>query len=162
MQTPICTFCAKTNVLCDYCEKKLQEGKISQLDVELSKYLYEKYNELDMKYISSFNARDSIVLFFKGDIGPIVGKGGRSVLELSKKFGKRVKIIDLNADIKKIISDIIYPVSLLGINAVFTNEGEISKIRLDKKDLMRIPFDINSLEKILFQLLQKKIRVVFE
>jgi transcription antitermination factor NusA-like protein len=162
MQTPICTFCAKTSVLCDHCEKNLKEGKISQIDVDLSKYLYEKHTDLELEYVSSFNARDSVVLFFKGDIGRIVGKGGRSVLELSKKFGKRVKIINLNEDIKKVISDIIYPVSLLGINSVFTNDGEISKIRLEKKDLMRIPFDISSLEKILFQLLHKKIRIVFE
>ena len=162
MQTPICTFCAKTNVLCGHCEKKLKEGKISQTDIEISKYLYDKYPELNLEYVSSFITKDMAILFFKGNIGPIVGKGGREVLELGKKIGKRIKIINLDADIKKIISDIIYPVTLVGINTIFTNDGEISKIRLAKSDLMRIPFDINSLEKILFNLLNKKIRVAFE
>jgi len=162
MQTPICEFCAKTDTLCGNCEKKLRDGTLSRLDVDLSKYLYEKHPDLDLEYVSSFAARDAIVLFFKGEIGAIVGRGGKNAMELSKKFGKRVKIINLNTDIKKVISDIIYPVTLMGVNTVFTQKGEVSKIRLAKREMMSIPFDISSLEKILFNLMQKRIRISFE
>jgi len=162
MQTPICEFCAKTDVLCEHCEKKMREGTISQFDVNFSKELYEKHGQLDIEYVSSFNAKDALVLFFKGDVGVIVGRGGRGALELGRKFGKRVKIINLNSDIKKVISDIIYPVNLLGLNTIFTADGEISKVRFSKRDLVKIPFDISSIEKILFKLLNKKIRIVFE
>ena len=162
MQTPICEFCAKTDTLCGNCEKKLKDGTLTKLDVDFIKYLYERHLSLDIEYVSSFAARDAVVLFFKGEVGAIVGRGGKSAMELSKKFGKRVKVINLNNDIKKVISDIIYPVTLMGINTVFTQEGEVSKIRLAKKEMMSIPFDISSLEKILFNLMQKRIRISFE
>lgn len=162
MQTPICVFCAKTNVLCDNCEKKIKDGAISKFDVDFSKYLYEKYDELDIEYVSSFLTKDFAILFFKGEVGTIVGKGGRNALELGKRFGKRVKVINLNMDIKQIISDILYPVTLLGMNTIFTSGGEISKIRLPKREMMRIPIDISSMEKILNNLLHKKIRITFE
>lgn len=162
MQTPICEFCAKTDTLCGNCEKKLRDGALTKLDVDFIKYLYERHPDLDIEYVSSFAARDAVILFFKGEIGAIVGKGGKSAMELSKKFSKRVKIINLNNDIKKVISDITYPVTLMGINTVFTQEGEVSRIRLSKREMMSIPFDISSLEKILFSLMQKRIRISFE
>ncbi|MEM2974719.1 MAG: hypothetical protein QW112_03820 [Candidatus Micrarchaeia archaeon] len=162
MQIPICTFCVKADTLCTHCEGKLREGRISQLDVELSKYLYEKYGHLDIEYVSSFSTKDMAILFFKGNIAPIVGREGRGALEIGERIGKKVKIIDLNRDIKKVISDIIYPVALLGLNTIFTNEGEVSKIRLAKKDLVRIPFDINSMEKVLLGLMQRRIKIAFE
>jgi transcription antitermination factor NusA-like protein len=164
MQTPICVFCAKTNTLCGNCDKKIKEGTLSQFDVDLSKYLYDKFGELDLEYVSSFLAKDMVVLFFRGNIGPIVGKAGRGALEIGRTLGngKRVKIINLKNDIKKIISDIIYPVTLVGINSVFSGDGEVSKIRFLRRDMARIPFEINSMEKILSKLLNKRIAIVFE
>ena len=35
--TPICNFCAKTGVLCKKCKLKLRKGKITNLEVEVSK-----------------------------------------------------------------------------------------------------------------------------
>jgi hypothetical protein len=36
MKTPICTFDAKTGILCNLCESKLESGQITQSDVESS------------------------------------------------------------------------------------------------------------------------------
>lgn len=162
MQTPVCSFCAKTDVLCEHCESRLKNKEISELDVEISKYLIDKYSEIEVEYVSSFQAKDFLLLFFKGNVGAIVGKNGKGAFEIGKKFGKKVKIIKLDSDTHQIITDIITPVELLGVNTLFTGEKEVYKIRLAKKDMVRIPFDIDSLQKILMKILKKEVQFVFE
>ena len=38
---PICKICAKTGVLCNSCETKLEDGEITQQDIDLANYLME-------------------------------------------------------------------------------------------------------------------------
>ncbi len=162
LKSPLCSFCIDSGTLCNACEKKLEDGMVTKLDLELIKFLNEKYHDFDVEYLSSFEGRDIIIIFMKGDIGGIVGKGGKGALELKKIFGKKIKIINMNGKIKEVVSDIIHPIKLVGINTVYKADKELIKIRFLKKDFAKMPIDINSLKKILFNLFDKDIEIVFE
>lgn len=162
MKTPICEICARTDTMCGSCETRLRGGEINQADVEISKLLYKKYAEIDAEYLSSFLTRNFAILSFRGNAGAIVGRGGRGAAEISTMISRKVKIINLDNDTKKIISDILHPAILVGINEIFATDGEIYKVRIRKKDFPRLPIDLGSLEKLFMNILSKRVRIVFE
>ena len=162
MRTIICSFCAKSGVLCPACEAKLKSGEITKEDIEICKYLYSRFENVDAEYIGSFSTKNFLILLMKGDVGSIVGKSGKGVQEMKKKFGKKIKIINLDMDKNGIVSDLIYPATLIGINLLFKEGKEVLRIRIKKDDLMKIPIDITSLNKILSNIFKKDVLISFE
>ena len=162
MKTPFCTLCLQSNVLCDFCDSKLSRGELTQLDIDLSNYLSENHDGLDAEYLSSFSSDKVLILFMRGDVGRVVGAGGKGAIKLSRLQNKRVKIINLGADLKSIISAILYPAKLVGVNTLFKDGSELSRVRVSRKESLRIPFDRKSLENVLAKVTAKKVRLVFE
>lgn len=163
MITPFCSICLKSGVLCQACEDRLK-GQLSQFDYDVCRYLCEKFDEVNtnVEYVSSFLAGNVALLFMRGNVGSIIGHDGTGVKELAAKFGKRIKIINVGSDIKTMIVDIINPLELLGINKLFKDGRERYKIRISKKNFMRLSFDITSLEKVLSRLLNADVMIAFE
>jgi transcription antitermination factor NusA-like protein len=86
-KTPICSVCLKSDILCLGCKRKLEEGKISPLDVKISRALFElaqKYRGLDsITFKRAIEVEGLIVLLVgRGEINIVVGKGGRIVRKL--------------------------------------------------------------------------------
>jgi len=165
IKTPFCSVCLKSGVTCAACESNIKE-KYSQFDFDICKYLYEKFSKhnikSDLEYITSFRTKDAAILFMRGDIGSVIGHRGNGVKEISQKFGKRIKVVNLNNNIKDVISDIINPLELLGINKIFKDGTEKYKIRVSKKNIMQISFDIPTLEKVLNFLFNADVLLSFE
>ncbi len=162
MTLPICDICAKAGVLCNACELKLKEGRISKLDVELSKALY----EVGGGEIGFEGAIDTdkviIVLAPKNDIGKIIGKGGDNIRLLSNKFGKQLRVIG-TGDMESAIYDFVAPAKILGINTVYKQNGEITKrVRIDKKDKKKLRMDIDEIQKVVESVTNDKIEITFE
>lgn len=163
MIIPFCSICLKSGVLCQACEDKLK-GQLSRFDYDVCKYLCEKFGGVNanIEYVSSFLAGNMALLFVRGNVGSIIGHDGTGVKELAAKVGKRIKIVNLNSDMKTAIEDIINPLELLGINKLFKDGSEFYKIRISKKNFMQLSFDLTSLEKILEHLMNKRVMIAFE
>lgn len=162
MTLPICDICAKTGVLCTACESKLQEGKISKLDIELSRALY----DLGGGGIGFERVIDTekfiIVLAQKDGIGKIIGKGGDNIRILSNKFGKQLRVIG-TGDMEGTIYDLVAPARILGINTVYKQNGEIiRKIRINKKDKKKLRMDISEIQKLIGSVTKDNIEISFE
>lgn len=162
MRTPVCSVCAKSNALCQSCESKIKKGELAPVDVELSNFFHERYKDLDAEFVGSFTTKDFIILFMRGKVGAVVGRGGRGVSEISHKLGKRVKIVNLDDDIRRIASEIVFPAAVLGINTLFKENKEVVKVRIAKKNFGRIPIDITSLERVFLKLFSKTVQITFE
>ena len=122
MQLPICSICAKSGVLCSACEAKLQEGKISPLDVELSKVLY-KIGKGEIGFEKAIETEKFVVILTHSDqVGKIIGKHGENIKFLSKKFKKPVRVIGTE-NLERMIYDFVYPAKILGINLVYKPDG---------------------------------------
>mgnify|MGYP000356630152 CR=1 FL=1 len=166
MKVPICELCASSGTLCADCSSKLADGRFTELDVKISSLLHElrRSHELEnAEFTKAIDLGRVVLILTKGDVGVLIGKEGKVVAEISKKVGKKVRIAELTADVKKTISDIIMPAQLLGINEVYGADGAKSyKVRLPSSEMRRMPIDLNSLEKALQAVLESDVKIVFD
>ncbi|NVM28632.1 MAG: hypothetical protein HWN65_07290 [Candidatus Helarchaeota archaeon] len=163
---PICKICAKTAVLCNSCQTKLDEGEITQLDINLANYLMElegRFSALkNANFYKTIEVGDVlIVLVGKGEISSFIGPRGKLIKLFQEKLGKNIRIIERISDLKKTIEDLIVPATLLGMNKIYLPTGEVeSKARLKWGD--RLPAEPEVIEEIIYLLTNERIRIAFE
>jgi transcription antitermination factor NusA-like protein len=165
---PICKICAKTGVLCNSCENKLEAGAITQIDIDLSNYLMELEGRFPaLKNASLYKTITFgsflIILVGKGEIAAFIGPRGKLIKLLQDKIQKNIRIIEKVTDLKKTIEDLIVPAELLGMNKIYLPTGEVeSKARLKLGDENRLPANPEILEEVLYRLTNERIRIAFE
>ncbi|MFH1237532.1 MAG: hypothetical protein V1648_03975 [Candidatus Aenigmatarchaeota archaeon] len=137
MKTPICGICLNSDMLCMACNKKLDEGIISDSDVRLAravKTLASTFKVLDNITIKKVMEGSTIILMLcgRGDRPKLVGREGVVINRLSKMMGKPVRVVEETEDLKDFIKNVIHPVPLEGINVVYSNEGETLKVLIPR------------------------------
>ena len=165
MKTPVCDADVRSGQLCAECKKKLEEGKITELDFEVAKILCginERYNITGASFHKALDLGRVVLILTQGEVGLLIGREGKIVGEISSALGKKVRIAEEQGDVKKTIADIIMPARLLGINKVFHNGKEMTKVRLLKHDLVHLPIDLTTLERALQSLLECEVQLVIE
>jgi len=161
MVLPICEICAKTGVLCSACESKLQNEKISEIDVELSKILYELGQDLGFDHaIDTENF--IIVLTGKDQIGRFIGKSGDNIRLLSNRLGKQLRVIG-RGSLEETIYDFVAPARILGINTVYRSDGStIKRVRIRGKDKKKLRMSLDEIEKLIKSLTDDAIEILFD
>jgi len=167
MKMPICNTCLKTNTLCNVCNEKLKNGEITKLDIELARTLYsidKDYKLGDITFKRSVESKGLIIMIVgKGDVGSTVGRGGKVIRILRRKFNKRIRVVEDTDDLKKLVGELIYPARIIGINIVYPVSGEvINKIRIDKASKDKISMKISEIENAVRKIIKKNIEIVFE
>jgi transcription antitermination factor NusA-like protein len=126
--------CLKSDILCNVCQGRLDGGEISKTEVDVSKFLYNLSDKIKgLKDIRLRKVIDSGVLLLiagRGDAARLVGKSGSVVKTLAKQFNKSIRVVEEAEDLKKFAQDLISPTVIVGINTLYTPEGEIYKIRI--------------------------------
>ena len=107
-------MCLKSSILCLGCEHKVKEGKISQLDVKISRILFDLAKNdrgiASINFKRSIEADDLIVILVgKGEISNVVGKGGRVIHRLEEALNSKIRVIEEGADIRKQVQDVLTP-----------------------------------------------------
>ncbi len=144
------------------CETKLQRGQISELDVEVSKALY----GIGVEGIGFERAIDTknfvIILTKKEDIGKIIGKNGDNLRLLSRKLGKKVRVIGTE-NMRDTIYDFVAPAQITAINTVYMPDGNIiRRIKINKKDKKKLRMDIKEIERLISSLSNDRVEISFE
>ena len=165
MKTPVCDSDIRSGQLCKECTAKLAAGRITALDFEVAQILYkinERYNISNASFTKAIDLGKVALILTNGEVGLLIGKQGKVVSELSASLGKKVRIAQMQGDVKKTIADIIMPVQLIGINKAYHEGKELTKIRIAREDMEYMPFDVATLETILKTLLEEEVRVEIE
>jgi len=128
MKTSLCKVCQVTGVLCPSCEKKLREGEITKLDVEVSVFLgrYAKdVRELeDVEFKRALYIDNYLILVFKrGDLPLMLAHGKRIIRELERRFGRRVYLVEDSPDFREFVESLFYPIPVETINIVWLPDG---------------------------------------
>jgi transcription antitermination factor NusA-like protein len=162
MSNPICEVCAKTGVLCGVCEKKLQENRISSLDVELSQMLY-KLTGGEVRLEGAIDVGGVVIILVKKeDIGKVIGKNGVNIRKLSQKINKEVRVVGAG-DMREAIHDFIAPAKVMGVNRVYLpGSSELQRIKIDAKDKDKLRMKTEDIQKILETLAGTPVELVFE
>ncbi|MFH0861226.1 MAG: KH domain-containing protein [Candidatus Altiarchaeota archaeon] len=161
MSLPICEVCAKTGLLCRMCEKNLQEGKISEIDVELSKILFEMDFE-DIGFERSIETESSIIVLVSNEkVGKLIGRDGTNIKNISKRLGKPVRIIG-TGNFDEMVVSLAAPAKVVEINRVLRSDGTtLRRIRLREADKSRLRMGYDDLKRVITSLSEHPVDIVF-
>jgi len=165
MITPICKSCAWAKTLCPQCSQELNSGNISNLDVEISRILYrinETHNISRASFCKSINFSNVVVILTDCEPGLLIGKRGIVVSAISHALNRRVRILRKDSDVKRLISDLISPAKLVGINSVYSNKSEKFKIRIQNDPKSPLYLDVPTLQSVIKSWLKKDVELFIE
>ena len=136
-------------------ESELEEKVKTAFEKARKKFLFR-----DVELKQAIQLSDMTILSCTGKIGGLIGKKGIVVGELSKDLNSKVRVVEHSKDEKKVISDLIGNARLLGVNKIYTPEGQTLKVMINAKDQRLIP-NPQEIEKAMQELLQSKARIEF-
>lgn len=144
MKLPICLIDAQTNTLCRKCNQLLREGKISDMDIEISKILLDLSKTVkEIKNISFYSAieLDEVVLIItRHQDVPILSKN--EVLDKINQFvHKEVRFLERTKDPKKLVESLIHPIPVLNVSTLYLPpfSDKEYKIEISKKHENKLP-----------------------
>lgn len=132
MIIPICSFDAKTGLLCPVCEAKLKDGRISSADVAASKALAqyaEHSKELDsVTLFKSHNSeRDFLLEVNEAAIPVLRSEAVRSGLE--RLIGGRIWVTATASSNRRLIEDLVHPLTISELSTLWLPDGSrVSKV----------------------------------
>lgn len=167
MHLPICTFDAKSGILCPKCESKIKSGYLTQTDVKISNKLStlgDKIPELDKATLVH-------VLDVKGDIVLVVGNGNHDLLRknqlvfrlLENELKSKIWIVEDNSSSRKILEELFFPIKILMVNVVWLPDGsKLTKVIVPGRQTKRFPLDINQVKNVIKEINKMEVIVEFE
>ena len=165
MKTPICEVCLNSDMLCGGCEQKLNNGLLSQADINVSRELYklsDKNKSLeDIVLKKVIDADVMLIISGKGDAAKLIGKKGVVVKSLAQKFEKNIKILE-ESDFNNFSKEFFSPVPILGVNVVYSQGGEKHKIRLPAAHKEKLGMSLKEIPAVFKNIFNKEIEVSFE
>lgn len=167
MKFPICKICLKNDILCNNCLNITRKENIKKDEInayreinKLAKYMpYLKDVEFKRILLSDNFA---LIIVKKDDISKTIGKNGIIAKKIAKCIKKQIRIIPDDLNLNEFVREILFSSSILGINTVYSPEGEFHKVRLpaSEKELIQItPQIFSEIAKII---LKKNVELVFE
>ncbi|MCD6403298.1 MAG: hypothetical protein J7K98_03135 [Candidatus Aenigmarchaeota archaeon] len=136
MKAPLCKVCLESDILCNVCSKRVEEEKITQIEIKRIKKVYEivknnkEFENLEIKRILGINTIYIIVP--KGHSKYFFIRNGFLLKKLSSVFKRPVKVVEESGDKRFFIQKLIQPATLIGLNVLYTPES--------KKYIVRIPY----------------------
>jgi len=131
-------------MLCQHCRTKLDSGEINELEIDVSRYLFDLSKRINtlrgIKIRKIMNCGVLLIVTDRGSAAKLVGRNGSIVKKIAKKFKKSIRILEEAPDFRDFAEGLISPVSISGINTVYKDDKEIYKLRLPsfKKDSLMI------------------------
>ncbi len=164
MHSKICDACLKSDVFCSSCQKKIDSGEISKLELGVAKFLFglkDKIKSLDeARILKVLNGHAIVIITEKGSAAKIVGRQGSVVKLLAKHFSKPIRVVEAD-EAKKFISNLIVPASA-SVSVAYSGGKECYRIRILKSQKSRLPLEPDEIKKIIENLYGKSSEVLFE
>jgi len=139
LKTPICSFDAKTGVLCAGCEAKLEAGQLSPIEIEIAiKLTRLAEREHDVNTLSMVSAAKSgvdSVLFLKGSDISFLRSNPELLKKVEAEFGRTVWFVEAQATSRRFIENLFFPSKVLNMNFFWLPDGKkLTRVLIDRKD----------------------------
>jgi transcription antitermination factor NusA-like protein len=145
LEFPICSFDLKTGVLCPKCERKLQTGEITQLDIKVMQVLTEVEKQLPplsyTTYVKSVQHNGNVFIVFNdGDLNKLNPAQQAAVRKkVSEAMGFRVKLLENSKDPYVFIQKVLAPARIATINKIWLpDQTEETRIVLEDERSLKI------------------------
>ncbi len=152
MKTPICSFDAKSGVLCRTCEAKLKSGTITQDDIDAAKKLIslaDRNQEINkFTLIRGTRVNDDFVLVLRGHDVSVLRGNQDLVNKIEKEMGRKVWFVETEATDRRFIESLFHPIKVLSVNFFWLPEAnKLTKVVV-ANDPKHIQFNLEKVQKI--------------
>lgn len=172
MRIPLDYICVKTGVLCPRCRRLVESGSVSEYEIEIMRALIDLEGDpefrpflADFTYVKTYRYEDTLVIL--ADYPQKTDQ--RIVQRLSKalgdRLGLRVRIVPSSAkrDIKSLVSQLVFPARIIGVNIVWLPDGSQQYIvRIPRSDLRYMPLSSENIEKLLETISGETVKIKIE
>lgn len=155
-------------MLCPRCEALVRSGAVTELDLEVMRFLLKAETTHDFRflrdseYIKSINVGNVIVVQLNV---PQQWADHRTFAKLAKYLESQLKtyvrIVDSKStSTKELVRSIIQPARVLGINTLWLPDGSIEYIiRIPRSELRYLPAPQEEVEHLLSQMIGTNVRI---
>ncbi len=137
VRIPLDKICVRTGVFCPRCQRLLDEGKYSDVDVKVMEVLVEaerKYRDYDIRFEKAYQFDDIVYVLLEAKPGIPSGLGGEIARKLRDLGIQRVVLVQYMRDPRKIIEQVIQPYPLLGVEEAYLPDGStVAVIKVPKE-----------------------------
>ncbi len=166
MQTPICEVCLNSEILCNHCQEKLSKGETSDVEICVSKYLYDLSKRIgslrDVRIKRIMDMGVLLIVTSRGSAAKLVGRNGSVVKKIARQFKKSIRIVEEAPDFRQFLEGLTSPVSITGINTLYRGNEEIYKIRIPSVKKNHLLISPEKVSTLLSQFYQINVELVFE
>ena len=168
MKAPICNVCLKSDDdLCRMCNEKLEEGEITEIDIEVSRILHKlskDYASLKDSEIKKVFDTEKVVIIVtaEGDGAKVVGRSGEIVKAVAEQVDKSIRVVEKAEDDLETIKGLLSPAEVESVNTVFTPEGESKKIVVSDEYEGKINITEEEFEEVIKEVTGVPYRLAFE
>ena len=153
LKTPICSFDAKTGVLCGRCEERLRSNDLTEDEVHASvtlTKLIQRHPEVDkFSLVTAFKVEGDFVLVLRGSDLLLIRSNKEIRTDIETLFNARVWFVESDSSERRFIEDLLYPKRVLSVNLVWLPDGKkLTMVRLETKDTSNLQHDIQKIKRI--------------
>ncbi len=153
LKTPICSFDAKTGVLCGRCEDRLRSNDLTKDEVYASVVLTklsQRHSEVDkFSLVTAFKVEDDFVLVLKGSDLFVIRSNKEIRTGVETLFSTRVWFVESDSSERRFIENLLYPNRVLSINSVWLPDGKkLTRVTLEIKKISNSLNNVPKIQKI--------------
>ena len=153
LKTPICSFDAKTGVLCGRCEERLRSNDLTKDEVHASvtlTKLIQRHPEVDkFSLVTAFKVEGDFVLVLRGSDLQLVRSHKEIRTDIETLFNARVWFVESDSSDRRFIENLLYPRRVLSVNLVWLPDGKkLTMVTLETKDMSNLQQDIQKIKRI--------------
>jgi len=167
LKTPICTFDAKTGILCAKCETKLRLGHLTHADIEgamkITKIAEHNQDVNKFTMISAAKVDDDFILILRGSDIIVL----RTNTSLSKKFEdefqSKVWFVEAEATDRRFIENLFFPAKVLTVNLIWLPDGnKLTKAIVTDGNRSELDSTVEKIKKIAKEIRNIELLVEFQ
>ena len=167
MKTPICSFDAKTGILCTKCETKLKSGHLKQAEIEAAIRLTriaERNQDINkFTMVGAAEVDSDSVLILRGSDISILRANPTLMKEVKEEFQRQVWFIEAEATDRRFMENIFFPCKVQSINLIWLPDGsKLTKVVIESRCDSMVPFDLQQIQKIAQTLRNIELHIEFE
>jgi transcription antitermination factor NusA-like protein len=164
LKTPICSFDAKTGVLCAKCESRVDSGQLKSSDVEgamkLAKLAEHDQNINQFTLLGATKVDDIFVLIMKSPDIVVIRGNSNIAKKIKTEFQSKVWFVEGDSSDRKFIENLFFPAKVLNVNLIWLPDGnKVTKViveqngnagsQLDSKNIQEIAKTVKNMELVI-------------
>jgi len=153
LKTPICSFDAKTGILCGKCEGRLKSGELTQSELEASVILTKLAQivpEIDrFTLVKAFKVDEDFILAFRNSDLMSIRSNKYIHGKIEQQFDNKAWFIESDTTERKFVENLLFPSKLLSLNLIWLPDGnKLTRVILDATEPKESSSSIQKVQRI--------------